>query len=298
MKLVFLYSVLFSSICLCGCGGNTVNNTIISEKAYVSNGNQTVNNGTNTSEQSTPKPIVHEKKVNYSIEYPQYSLPKVVADFGNNKYDISIDDISNIYVIEDQADYTGNGYTDLLVSYAAGNSYESLALVVCQGPGYFSVLTEGFPGFPEIVSKGEVVNSNKTVVLDYLLNGTSYRSTYNFCNNKVNCIQTFVQGKLNCLLEITLDDLSKNTLDGKGSDVFYFDLDCDGIEDKIIVSYWERWDCLLLDKCIMSSNNSESHISYGSDYIRVLTTKTNGVYDISFSKNRVYVWNGVEYVEK
>lgn len=82
----------------------------------------------------------------------------------------------------------------------------------------------------------------------------------------------------------------------KASDELIVDLDADGEKDAIICDYWARWGSM---RCIALSSQHPGNLRFPHSCKRVgvLTTKTNGLFDLACGRNGRLVFNGVNYVE-
>ncbi len=73
----------------------------------------------------------------------------------------------------------------------------------------------------------------------------------------------------------------------------FFDLDNDGVNDKIEGRLWHRWGRVLWRIEFSSGKTFENGI--GSKRIGVLKSKTNGVHDIVSDLDDILKWNGLKY---
>lgn len=72
-----------------------------------------------------------------------------------------------------------------------------------------------------------------------------------------------------------------------------YDLNDDGIEDRINMEYWDRWGAMAWD--VEISNAEDFDPSLACKRIGVLASKNNGFNDIVCNQNRIYSWNGSTY---
>ena len=97
-------------------------------------------------------------------------------------------------------------------------------------------------------------------------------------------------GEIKAIFEIKLSEVNS-----EDEIPFYFDLDSDGINDKIICGFWSRWNSILINR-IEFSSGKQTEFNMGCKRFGVLPHITKGINDIVLNNKDVYVWNGLNYV--
>jgi len=122
------------------------------------------------------------------------------------------------------------------------------------------------------------------------------KKTYTFTNSALKVVNVEADNMITALSELKSDDFLPEENEQKTEITLLYDLDQNGVKDKIIAGYWERWG--ILHNCKIIFNNEELQVDdvIGSPKrIGILSSKTNGVNDLVIECDKILKWNGSNY---
>lgn len=226
---------------------------------------------------------------------------KLIARIDGYEYNVDLGG-ERCIVIEDQRDFDGDGIDDVLVcdiQACGGNGMPNAWFFVKYiGEGFFSV-TDVFGnsyGDPVI----EKWNDTWSVIVESTNEGFNReknfytRERYILKDGKAEKVESSKKSSITSVLkELRASDFH----DGHEYDTLeiVYDLDNNGVDDKIICNYWDRWDSMFISFEI-NGNPIEFHDGY--DRIAIIQSKTNGFYNLIGGEDTLIKWNGKEYVSQ
>ncbi len=215
---------------------------------------------------------------------------------------IPINDILYSPMIEHQGDYNFDGYLDVLVAWTAGGGTccESRnQLFFFDGKKFYKSEVLGY------ALTDKTVTRNAEGKYRFMMREDDNEGEDEVCSMKtiVWGVKGFRAVKLleihdkfiQAPIEIRSSIFHKKGVNKEKEQILYYDLDNDGKKDKIICKYWDRWDSMFWH--IAFANGKEFDAKSDARRIGVLSTKTNGVYDLVHDCGNIFKWNGKEYKE-
>ena len=204
--------------------------------------------------------------------------------------------------IADQRDFDNNGSKDVLIENVIGcggnccaNSYFFYSYL---GDGHFQrsddfgyswdePLIEKWKGLWSVVvtSTNEGFNQEAPVEIKerYVLdNGEAIRVEYSERKSLIS------------LIEMKSDEFDIENIDEIRT--IYFDIDRDGVDDKIEGQLWERWGRIIW-KVVFSSGKTFTCSECSCKRIGIAESSTNGVHDLICDLDDIYKWDGRKYVK-
>jgi hypothetical protein len=226
---------------------------------------------------------------------------ELYAKVEGQRYKVDLDkDIQCISLVK-QLDFDGDGLNDALIqniTACGGNgAANSFFFVSYSGEGFFNISKEfGYSWVDPIIEKWEntwsvLVQSNNAGANNY--EPIEVKERYILKDGKAFLVETMKKNGLVALKEINATEFSFEKPDE--IKYLYFDLDGDGLTDKIICTFWERWGAI--NWSIEFSSGIKFEGGGGCKRIGVLESKTLGVHDIVCGCDYVYKWNGKKYVD-
>ncbi len=141
-----------------------------------------------------------------------------------------------------------------------------------------------------IVDEQHIGHGNTTLCEDE-------EKTYVFENAQLKLIKTKKQHKRKALLEIKSEDFEPFNIEEVDKIIaIEYDIDNNGIKDRIESGYFGRWGVLHEIKIIMNGKGLKNEALSSSKRIGILNTKTNNVHDLVLECEEIFVWNGKKYV--
>jgi len=185
-------------------------------------------------------------------------------------------------------DLDGDGLPEAIVSTShSGNCCGPNYFVVShRGKGFFSVHThENLHDVSFDLKLNTDYGSKLIEVSDTVpsLNPIDQEYTYllEFTSGALKTVSTFKNmALLPAIVEVTAADVQYE------NKTLIFDVDGDGIDDKIPCNFWSRWNSVICGD-IETSSKGTIILSYGCSRIGFLKTKTNGVHDVVCSRNDI-----------
>ena len=185
-------------------------------------------------------------------------------------------------------DFDGDGLLDAVVSTSHGGNCcgPNYFVVSHRGEGFFAVYThQDMTGWPSVslnLDYGEKLLkvSNSSLGLKHPITEEQI-SFFRFAKGKLDRISYATNSAVvAALIEVTAQDVEndKKTIN--------FDVDADGIEEEIVVSFWDRWQVATFGN-IESSSMGSIGFSNGCSRIGFLSSMTNGVHDIVCDRNSI-----------
>lgn len=233
-----------------------------------------------------------DKKVSYSAfnkdkSFDFYHGLKAVV---NNKSFVLIEDEWICFFIIDIRDFDNDGYEDILVENveacggnAVGDSYSFFSY---DGNGNFNESEHLEAANIKIEKYGD-----KWSLEVFRVGMAKSESRIILQKGKTVAVEHNDAKAIKALKEIKVEELS-NT-DQKS---IQFDLNGDGIKDKIIAEYWPRWDLMTWN--VQFSNDKIFDSGEAVARLGILSSKTNGVNDLVTDLDDVWIWNGKIYKKK
>ena len=179
-----------------------------------------------------------------------------------------------------QGDLDGDGRNEAVVSsHQGGNCCAPYYFVVShRGDGFFSTHThEQMYGYG--INIVEAYDRKLIEVFDAV--GSS---DYPIVREELTQLD-FTAGKLSVVSRLENEALIPVLIEVTGQDVegsdtkIYFDVDGDGTDEEILVSYWERWGVANIVE-IETSSMGPVTFSTGCSRIGFIATRTNGLHDV------------------
>jgi hypothetical protein len=242
-----------------------------------------------------------QTNIHYYYENDNVMATRVLKAVVNDKvYSLSYTDDDYCNRITKEADFNGDGYTDVLVEVVNGcggnccaNSFvifsfdgEKFRNTEAVGYDWNGVeISESSVGYNFIIQtiNGSGVGNNEMC--------TDKIETFKLDNYQFELVQVIEEKKLKSITELT----SANFENKENETLFLsFDIDGDGKQDKITSRYWFRWG-VMKDWKVEFGNGKSYEGSSQPKRIGIYTTKTNGVYDIIVDCEDVLKWNGTTY---
>lgn len=190
--------------------------------------------------------------------------------------------------VEFEDDFDGDGLIDAVVSTSHfGNCCGPNYFVVShRGEGFFAVYTHqdmtGWPSVSLSLDYGEKLLkvSNSSQGLKHPITEEQI-SLFRFAKGKLERISYATNSAvIAALVEVIAQDVEKV------KKTINFDVDADGIDEAIVVSFWDRWQVATFEN-IESSSMGALGFSHGCSRIGFLSSMTNGVHDIVCDRNRI-----------
>ena len=214
---------------------------------------------------------------------------------------IVIDEKDNLCLtVADQRDYDGNGGADALVRHViacGGNCCgDEFTFVSYLGNGHFQ-RTNSFGyswGEPKIEKwKGMwsvVVTSNNEGMNTFAPEERIER--YVLDSGKAVKVEESERKRIMSVVDLISDEFDYEKQDEVRS--LSFDLDGDGIEDKINAKLWHRWGRLVWTIKFSNGAVYESHLA--CKRIGILATKSHSFNDLVCDQDQILRWSGTDYV--
>jgi len=231
-----------------------------------------------------PEGITAHQGISAKLDNKTYEIIKP-----NSSNDLRCIDIYNI------DDYNGNGYDDVLLTDIAacgGNccpseyffcsySLELDKFIITEnfGASWGGPIIEDHSGKTSI----KLVNNSQGAGYTEMKEITSWTILE---GNEAKVIESKEREQLDAITEIRASEMDKEKATLK------FDINKDGIMDEINAEYWLRWGTLDWEVRI---SNSKVVLAGSGKRIGILSTSTNGVYDLVNSFDEIYTWNGSKY---
>lgn len=250
-----------------------------------------------------------EEKIIYALNRNDKSAHRELKSVVNNKEItlISFEDRRCFEIIEEQ-DYNNDGYEEILLemNVCGGNCCGNTFLVFSYNGDKFHQTEEiGYDWNGIELQYDE--NNIRHFVVDIQNEGhgnTSFcqdkKEIYTFKNFQFKLTKVKTEEKINAIIELKSEDFlpkETDTVQNQDTDkalTIEFDLDNNGIKDKISSEYWSRWGSLYNCKIIFN-NGLDFHKISNSKRIGILQSKTNSVNDLVIGCNTRLIWNGKEY---
>lgn len=223
----------------------------------------------------------------------------LVAKIGQKSYTIfDVGVISDFIIIEDVRDYDGNGTEDALLGFHCGGTacpYYSYSFCSFDSKADSFIVTETFAdGSKPRIEKWngkwsvEIINSG-------LMEMFRAEGRYILENGDAEIVEYHEVEPLKTLKDLLPSDCSEY----EEGDPMLFDLDGDGVKDKIIGKYWSRWNCIDYIRVEFSNGKPECEIQAGCVHrVGVLPSKTKNVHDLVLDLDKIYAWDGSKYIKK
>lgn len=239
-----------------------------------------------------------ENMIKYYWEEDEWQDIKLDAGLNNKYFKILTYDDSRLTPFF-EFDFNNNGYNDLLTKKTC---------ISCSGgdywPFYFISYSKIIDDF--IVSKGfghsndakiEKWNGKMSVVMKNTTPQQMHETIdrYILENGEPKMVESIEIEKIKAIKEILVPS-GTNQFEKENYSISY-DLDNDGVMDEINCGLWPRWEIFTHCKISLSSGGNFEIENVGKR-IGVLSTKTNGINDIVFHLNNIYIWNGKKYIKK
>lgn len=205
-------------------------------------------------------------------------------------------DIPLCIILEDTIDVDGDGDKEALITNVqacGGNGIGYCYFIVkYKGNGYFSV-SENMGSNASNIEIETWNGQTSFVVLNTLPNHRQEKLRYVYENGQIKLVESLMLAYQSIENEIKSSDFHN----GRENDTISlnYDLNSDGSIDTISCSYWERWDLMFVE--IHWNNGTVQEYHTGFSRIGVLTSKTNGVFDIIADENTIIKWNGEKYID-
>lgn len=233
----------------------------------------------------------------------EYLTQELIALVNEKKFTIiSFEDKECFEIVEIQ-DYNNDGYEEVLLEQnACGGNGIGNSLIVFSFNGREFVNSDYIGNYYGEKRLNFDKNNIRIFVVDYENIGAGNttlckdkKETYIYENFNFKLINSESQNKLNALMELKSEDF----IPKPSSELsIKYDLDNNGIIDKITSQYWERWGMLTNCEIILNNEIIESGVIGTPKRIGILKSKTNGVNDLVIECDKVLKWNGQKYIEK
>lgn len=256
---------------------------------------------------NTNTPVVANTKNAQEIEYKLLEHPEglaafqgLSATFNNKDYEIIKPDEERCFDLFNIDDYNQDGYNDALVT----------AIVACGGnccPNEFFlcfydkendtfIASENFGaswGEP-IIEKGSGLPQIKLTENTQGYGFTKMEEiTYWFIlkKNEVDLLKSVERKQLDAKKEIRSSLLNEE--EKENGSLLKIDINQDSVMDEIHADYWDRWGTLNWTVTLVGT---DAPVLKGTGKrIGILSSSTNGVYDLINSFDEIYTWNGSEF---
>lgn len=184
--------------------------------------------------------------------------------------------------IKEQIDFDNDGNLDVLISASNGGASSiPTYLLASHLSGHFFHITsaDGLYTYGDYELLPQTDGSTHLKVY-YAVDGVgNHDRTDGFG------IYALSYGRLDQIAEVTnhaqiptMFEIKSSEMAMSKNQTFNFDLDADGIEDKFICRYWDRWGDFMCD--IDLSNVGLLEHNWGVDHLGVAETTTNGIHDL------------------
>ncbi len=201
-------------------------------------------------------------------------------------------------------DYNNDGYEEVLIETNAcgGNCCGNSVLVFSYDGNTFIETEEVGYDFDGIDLHYDRNNVRLIVVDDQNIGAGNTtlcgdeKKAYIFENNKLEVARIEADNMITAITEVRSSDFIKLESEITTKITINYDLDNNGIDDKIIASYWERWGILHNCKIIFNNETLDIEAAIGSPKrIGILESKTNNVNDLVIECDTILKWNGTTY---
>jgi hypothetical protein len=190
-------------------------------------------------------------------------------------------------------DFDGDGRDDALVEISTmGNCCSPCYLFATAPAGGKPVVTESFcsengpPQVEEKDGKATFTLSDEDGLKTYALVGHEARLLSERPHPTYEPVFEYTSEQLWALAE------KKRTHVDATWEKLAYDLNDDGIKDRIECKGWQRWQALMCDFYL--GDKQVAHVS-GCQSVGVLESKTQGVHDLVCNRRKVFRWNGSTY---
>lgn len=249
-----------------------------------------------------------QNKINYSLKRNGEDIyEELNATVNDEKINIiSFKDRKCFEIIEIQ-DYNNDGLEEVLIETNAcgGNCCGNTIFVISyKGDKFIQTQQVGYD------FDGIELNYNKNNTRHFIIDNQNIgagntslcedeKETYIFENYELKLINVEHQQKLEAILELKSEDFLP-----KESDLTHtydktlhieYDIDNNGIMDKISAGYWERWGILSAPEIILNNKELKCDVLGSPKRIGILKTKTNNVNDLVIECDKILKWNGYAY---
>ena len=194
--------------------------------------------------------------------------------------------------VEFEDDLDGDGLLDAVVSTSHGGNCcgPNYFLVSHRSKGFFAVYNhEDMTGWPSIslnMDYGEKLLkvSNNSLGLKHPITEEQI-SLFRFTQGKLDKVSYATNSAIvAAVIEVTAQDVEKE------KKTINFDVDADGIEEAIVVNFWDRWQVATFES-IESSSMGTLGFSQGCSRIGFISSMTNGVHDIVCDRTKILRYN-------
>lgn len=259
-------------------------------------------------DKNEPKYDLKEKnklrKANITYEAADGSAPIFEKLFGvvdGQKYELITESDELCVNVADQRDFDGNGSIDALVTniIACGGNCcgDSYFFYSYSGDGHFQ--QSGEFGYSWSKPKIEKWKGRWSVVVTSINEGIN---TQKF--NEIKERYVLDAGEAVKIEETerkglsTLTEINSNEFDMDKEEIKYlnFDLDGNGLEDRLRCGLWTRWGRIVWT--VEWDNGTKTEVKSNCKRVGILPTKTKGVHDIVCDLDGVLIWDGEKYVNK
>ncbi len=263
----------------------------------------TVINGQVVGNQKISTALLRDK-VSYFVNSVQNSpFDALRANINGQDYELISEEENLCLDLTDQRDYDKNGSVDALVTNivacggnGTGNSFFFISYL---GDGHFERSSE-FGGIswsePEIQEWKGVWSVVTTSANEGMNTDAPIEIKERFVLDAGNAVKVeeSERKEIIALVELKSEDFDFQKIDEVKE--ILFDLDGDGIEDKIIGRLWHRWGRVVWSVSFSQGGGFES--SGGCKRVGILSTTTVNVHDIVCDHDTIYRWNGNEYISQ
>ncbi len=219
---------------------------------------------------------------------------------------ISFED-GGCFEIKEVQDYDNDGFEEVLLEHDAcgGNCCgNSISIISYNGSKFVTTKQEGydFGGVTlnydknnrrEFSIKEENIGHGNTTLCE------NEKNTYIFEKFQLKLIKNEKQNKLKTITEIKSEDFLPDEFgrESRENETLFieYDIDNNGIKDKITAKYWARWGILNDIKIILNGKELKTEKIGAPKRIGILKTKTNNVHDLVIECDEILKWNGNNY---
>lgn len=249
-----------------------------------------------------------DRKINYTYKNRGFDEYIYAEMDGKKTLIFEFDDKFRAHKIIEIKDYNNNGFEELLLESNPGGwiakQKKQFTIFYYDGKEFSS--TEEIGNDSDGIELDE--NQGKRVfIIDYRDRGkkndfkcNSTRNTYVFMNYEFKQIKSLKEKKLETILELKPSDYSQQEIENRADRSITYDLNNDGIEDKIIAKQWEEAGegCLVATRLYLNNKIVLNSILNYTKRIGILKSKTKNVNDLVINCNEILQWNGTTYIKK